>query len=296
MRNMRMVLPVLLLMSCDAPVSPPSAFDATDAAWGSSSGGVVDPGSSTTGDPPSSSEGVEDPGLRLDVGSPDPGGPSAVVYGQDASTLYRLDPETFELDIVGPFSGCHGSVIDLAVDRNGAMRAVTYDSLWAVNPVTGACSLIAEGSFPTSLSYVPKGTVSESYEALVGFVGAQYVEINPVSGAQTALGLLPAGLESSGDLVSVKDGPTWLTVRGIGCEDQDCLVALDPRTGELVAAYGRIGYDQVFGLAAWGGRAYGFAREGVVFEVQVPGPVIIEVSSTGPEWFGAGSSTTVPAG
>ena len=110
------------------------------------------------------------------------------------------------------------------------------------------------------------------------------------------IGHLPEGLVSSGDIVSIEDGPTWLTVRGTGCEDQDCLVELDPATGTITAAYGRLGYDEVFGLAAWDGRAYGFSRSGTIFEVQVPGPIILLVEDNGPQWFGAGSSTVAPVG
>ena len=300
MRAMRFYAGVLVaLCSCSPAPSGDFVFGGPDDELGGSTGRFdASSGEDTTGTSGAHGESQDLPELRLDAGPPDaPSEAPAVVYGQDAETLWRrLDPETLELVRVGDFSGCQGSVIDIAVDRAGAMVAATYDSLWSVDPSTGECSWVADGMFPTSLSYIPAGLLGD-YEALVGFVaGGTYVEIDPETGRQYVLGHLPPGLESSGDVVSVEGGPTWLTVRGAGCEDQDCLVELDPATGELVAAYGRIGFDQVYGLAAWGGRAYGFAREGVVFEVQVPGPLTTVISEAGPEWFGAGSSTLVPAG
>ena len=231
----------------------------------------------------------------LDVVGPDVGDETrAEVFGHDADTLFRLDPTTFDVFEVGPFVGCDASMIDIALDRSSRMLGVSYGSLWDIDRMTGACTFIAAGSYPTSLSFVPEGTLGD-HEALVGFIDDEYVEINVETGDLTTVGWLPLGLSSSGDLVSIEGGPTWLTVRGEGCRDQDCLIALNPATGAMEAAYGRIGYDEVYGLAAWGGRAYGFARGGAVFEVQVPGPVIIEVESNGPEWYGAGSSTLVPA-
>jgi len=37
--------------------------------------------------------------------------------------------------------------------------------------------LIADGDYPTSLSFVPAGTVDPDEEALVGFVDEQYIRI-----------------------------------------------------------------------------------------------------------------------
>src|SRR5262245_17183260 len=40
----------------------------------------------------------------------------AEVYGHSASELYKLDPLTHEVTVVGPFNGC-SQVIDIAIDK-----------------------------------------------------------------------------------------------------------------------------------------------------------------------------------
>ena len=181
------------------------------------------------------------------------------------------------------------------------MFGTAFGSLWSIERMTGACTLITtDGSFTTSLSFVPAGTVDPNVEALVGFDDAQYVRIDTQTGAISMLGVLSDGLESSGDMVSVIGGSTYLTVRGPGCDAMDCIVELDPATGAVLQNFGSVGYDEVFGLAFWGGRAYGFAREGVLFEIEFLGnsvmttPIPIPMAPGDLEFFGAGSTTSAP--
>jgi hypothetical protein len=67
-----------------------------------------------------------------------------------------------------------------------------------------------------------------------------------------------------------------------------------------VQSFGPLPYDEVFGLAFWAGRAYGFAREGVLFEIEleigevVTTPIQIPGAPAGLEFFGAGSTTSAP--
>ncbi|MCX4241991.1 NHL repeat-containing protein [Paraliomyxa miuraensis] len=275
--------------SSSGPPSPDS-----DSVTGSSSGSVDETGPTTDGGT-----------LKLDVGSDDSGGPIpevAEVFGHSGRTLYRLDPDTNEVVVVGDFTGLDGnfSIIDIALDGDSNMYGTAYSSLWSIDRTTAECTKIASGSYTTSLSFVPAGTVHPTEEALVGFDGAQYVRIDVGTGAVTTLGTLPGGLQSSGDVVSVKDGGTYLTVFGPGCDATDCLVELDPADGSVTRNFGPLPYDQVFGLAFWGGSAYGFAREGVLFEIEFNGDMVstteipIPVAPPGLEFFGAGSTTSAP--
>ncbi|EDM80467.1 hypothetical protein PPSIR1_41689 [Plesiocystis pacifica SIR-1] len=245
----------------------------------------------------------DDEEAKLDMGSQDLGEglmEVAEVFGHSGQVLYRLDPETLEVEEVGPFDGCTASIIDVALDADSNMYGTAFGSLWAIDRETGDCTLITdEGSFTTSLSFVPAGTVDPDEEALVGFDDDQYVRIDTETGAITTLGSLGDGLESSGDIVSVV-GKTYLTVRGPGCEDTDCIVEIDPSDGSVLKNFGSVGYDQVFGLAFWGGRAYGFAREGALFEIQFGDDSVIWTSIPMPgapanlEFYGAGSTTSAP--
>ena len=224
----------------------------------------------------------------------------AEVFGHSADTLYRLDPETKAVTVVGPFGGCQASIIDIALDAGSQMYGVAYGSLYSIDRVTGQCTFIASGQYPTSLSFVPAGTVDPNAEALVGFVDEQYVRIDVQTGAVTMLGALDGGLASSGDLVSVEGGGTYLTVTGPGCDTTDCIIEIDPADGTLVKNWGALPYAEVFGLAFWAGRAYGFARSGVLFEIDfdtggvTTTPIPIPGAPADLEFFGAGSTTAAP--
>lgn len=220
------------------------------------------------------------------------------VYGHSPSTLYRLDPQTKQVTVIGSFSGCDSNVIDIALDADSNMYATTFGGLFRVDRATAVCTPIAGGSYPNSLSFVPAGTLDPNVEALVGYQGSTYVRIDPTSGTVTNVGSLGGGYASSGDIVSVKGGGTYLTVTGQGCGD--CLVEVNPSNGALVKNWGPVGHSQVFGLAFWGGRAYGFSNAGALFEVSFGSDdvtsVLIDVpgAPAGLQFWGAGSSTSVP--
>lgn len=224
----------------------------------------------------------------------------AEVFGHSGDTLYRLDAESKAVTVVGTFDGCNASIIDIALDADSKMYGTAYGGLYAIDRTTGACTLIADGQYPTSLSFVAAGTVDPTEEALVGFVDAQYIRIDVQTGAVTNLGLLPDNLRSSGDLVSVANGGTWLTVTGPGCDSGDCIVAIDPSTGDVVQNYGPLPYERVFGLAFWAGRAYGFADSGALFEIDFGETTVttIEIDVPGApselSFYGAGSTTSAP--
>ncbi len=267
----------------------------------SSSTGVSD--ETSTGAGSTTREDDTDPvGPILDVGPEETGGIElAEVFGHSGNTLYRLDPETLDVDEVGNFEGCNdGSLIDIALDSDSNMFGVSYNSLYEIDRVSAQCTLIASGAYPTSLSFVPEGTVTVVGEALVGFLGNRYVRIDTEDGSVSDIAMLADGLQSSGDVVSVKNGGTYLTVFGPGCEDNDCIIQFNPSNGLVLQNYGTIPYDQVFGLAFWAGKAYGFARDGEVFEIDFTGdtvtttPIPVPDAPPGLEFFGAGSTTSAP--
>lgn len=241
-------------------------------------------------------------GDKLDIGSSDFGPITEIaeVFGHSDDTLYRLDPETKAVTVVGPFTGCQASIIDIALDADSNMYGTAFSQLYTIDRTTGNCMFIADGEYPTSLSFVPAGTVDPNEEALVGFVDERYIRIDQVTGAITDLGMLPDGLASSGDLVSVKDGDTWLTVVGPGCESGDCIVSIDPSTGDVIQNYGPLPYQFVFGLAFWAGRAYGFSADGELFEIEFGdvnvATTLIDVpgAPSGLSFYGAGSTTSAP--
>jgi hypothetical protein len=226
--------------------------------------------------------------------------PVSLVYAHSADTLYRLDPATQQIAVVAPFSGGCTSVIDLAVDSNANAFVTTFTDLWKVDLATAACTFVASGSYPNSLSFVPKGTLDPNAEALVGYVGSTYIRIDPTSGAITNVGTLTGGYASSGDIVSVIGGGTFLTVKGGPNSCADCLLQVDPKTGDLVQDYGSVQHVDVFGLAFWAGTAYGFDDAGVVFSIGWQNGALVTADIPVPNpppnlsFWGAGSTTSAP--
>jgi hypothetical protein len=234
------------------------------------------------------------------------GGPSqdaaaatvAVVYAHSPDTLYELDPTTKAVTVVGPFTGGCTNVIDLALDENSHAWVTTFTGFYGLDVKTAACTHIADGNYPNSLSFVPKGTLDPNQEALVGYFGSTYVRIDETTGNITNVGALSQGYQSSGDIVSVIGGGTFLTVNGNNCSD--CLLQVDPATGDLVQNYGSVNHGSVFGIAFWAGTVYGFDDAGEIFSIDYSGGSLVTTNIPVPnpppglEFWGAGSTTTAP--
>jgi len=281
-----------LSVACSA-TNPNDLDEVTTSAVGTGSGGASASSADTAA---SSGAGGFDP-QTTSTGSGGEPPKEAEVFGHSAETLYRLDPTTKQVAIVGPFKSC-SSVIDLAIDANSNLFATTPGGLYRVDKKSAFCTLVSQGSYPNSLSFVPAGTLLANEEALVGYNGSAYVRIDTLTGAVSPIGSLGGGYQSSGDIVSVKDGGTYLTVNGNGCGD--CLVEVDPKTGALTKNWGSVGFGAVYGLAYWAGRAYGFSNYGDLFEIKFVGsgvqstPINVPNAPPSLSFWGAGSTTVAP--
>ncbi len=231
----------------------------------------------------------------------DASGPKAIVVGHTPDTLYEFDVSTHNVSLVGPFQGCTQTtltqVIDLAIDAQMNAFATTFDGFYSVDLQTAQCTLIKAGSYPNSLSFVPAGTLDPSVEALVGYNGSTYVRIDTTSGNVTTVGGLTGGYSSSGDIVSVKNGGTFLTVTGGNENCGDCLLQVDPKTGNMIQNYGSINHGSVFGLAFWAGTAYGFDDSGELFSISWINNKLVTTNiptTGGLQFWGAGSTTSAP--
>ncbi len=217
------------------------------------------------------------------------------IFAEGPNTLYKLDPDTLAFTKVADFQGCNG-VIDIAIDKDGVMYGTTSGALWLIDSTTAACTHIAGGAYPNSLSLVPKGTVDPNEEALVGYNGSDYVRIDTTTGKVSPIGSLgDNGYASSGDIVSVIGGGTYLTVNGGGCND--CIIQVDPTTGAMMNMIGPLGHQSVFGLAFWAGTAYGFDDSGQLFSIDLSNGSTTSIPKGGfdvPQFWGAGSTTSAP--
>lgn len=247
-------------------------------------------------------------GASPEAGAPDAGtfqtddastgyrGPTEV-FGHSDDTLYRVDAITKAVGAVGLFQGCT-HIADIALDAHSILYATTGTEMYLVATQNAQCTKQAVGSFPNSLSFVPAGTLDPSNEVLVGYQGSDYIRIDTQTWQTQKVGSLSGGFASSGDLVSVKDGGTFLTAKGPGCSD--CLIEVDPKTGDLKKNWGPIGATDVFGVAFWGGVVYGFADNGDIFQLGFDGDKLVKTDipipnrPAGLSFRGAGSTTSAP--
>lgn len=277
----------------DDEATPPATTDNDAASPGSDAGGEIPDGSSDIADASLDSG---------DGGDGGDGGAGVAIYAHGPSTLYKIDPIAKALTVVGDFSGGCTNVIDLALDHESNAFVTSFDGLYKLDLKTAACTLVANGAYPNSLSFVPKGTLDPNAEALVGYSGSHYVRIDTTTGAVTAAGELQGGYISSGDIVSVEGGGTFLSVVGGSEGCGDCLVQINPSTGDIVRNYGALTYDAVYGVAFWAGTIYGFSGEHMfAADWQDGGLVTVDIElanmpDAGIDFYGAGSTTAAPLG
>jgi hypothetical protein len=257
---------------------------------------------------------------------PDGGGGNGRVFAHTQDTLYLYEPLTNTLTLIGPFSGLSPGerVLDIAVDRTGAMFATTDSGadgprFLSVDPTNAGCTKISAltiGDYPNSLSFVPAGTVDQNKEALVGYAynltdrfATDYVRIDVGTGAISTLGDLNAGggaikYQSSGDLISLiqDDKRAYLTIRDTDPDAgavTDQLAEIDPATGAIKRVIGDTKQARIFGLGYWAGKGYGFADDGNAVEIDMgtgAGKVVKTLEDAGAAipWFGAGVTTDAP--
>jgi len=240
------------------------------------------------------------------------------VYAHSELTLYRFNPVAGDFVTVGNFNCLEGTegvafMMDIAIDRAGNMvgtaamseHTVITGRLVSIDKMTAACAVLRTGSYPNSLAFVPVGTVLPDREALVGYVDDSYVRIDPDSGAVSMVGRLnaagaPNPWISSGDIVSIVGGGTYLTVIPKGSVSADAqgdrIAEVDPATGAIVRVIGATGTPGLYGLGYWGGIAYGFSNGGLLVKIDLTTGAGTPVSITGAPaaFYGAGTTTVAP--
>jgi len=302
----------------DAPKDLPANGDApAEVSQPPSDGGNDTPaptdasGADAPGDAPSATDVVSSDGPPAERAPPAPG----KVYAHSADTLYLLEPISKQVTKVGVFD-CTGSMVDIAIDKAGKMTgsaAISFNgalggALVTVDATNAHCQELNRGpNLLTSLTYVPEGTLLANAEALVGYAEDQYVRVDPATGALTNIGLLnntaisSTKWVSSGDVVSIKGGGTYLTVKpASGTTDGrgDRIVEVDPKTGGLLRIIGATGMDDVLGLGYWGGVAYGFTIAGKLIQIDLTtgAGTTIPIPDAPAElsFLGAGTTTVAP--
>jgi len=221
------------------------------------------------------------------------------VYAHTAGTLYKVDPDTLAITKVHDFVWSNGSdsMTDIAIDKTGLMLGVSMSSVYRIDATTAVATRLSNnltGGF-NGLSFVPAAMIGQTGDdVLVGTRNADGVvsRIDPMTGQATPIGNMGGGFSSSGDLVAVTNFGTVLTAdNGLS---NDRLVRLAPSTFAASAVGTDIGYAEIFGVAFWKNKIFGFTANGQFITIDPNTGVGTLVQSNGPAWWGAAVTTSAP--
>lgn len=202
--------------------------------------------------------------------------------------------------MVAPFGwGSVGSdeMTDIAVDKNGVMIGISYSRVYRVDSTTAQTTLLSSslGGTYNGLSFVPATMLGQTGDdVLVGTNNAdgRVMRIDPMTGAATQVGDMGGAFRSSGDLVAVAGFGTAQTVPGSA---SDMLAKLAPQTFVATAVGSGTGYGQIWGVAFWKDKVYGFTNQSYFVVIDPTTGVAMSVTQTpGLMWWGAAVTTVAP--
>jgi hypothetical protein len=305
---------VLGLAGCElvkpkvASVKPAPNSAVAPPAEGGASGSDPGPGSPPAAPPPISLSDAGAPSPDAVAASADAGtGTIVQVYAHSGSDLFRVHPQSLEITRVGPFvvktpvrDRFLNTVTDIALDKDGRMTGITFTELLSINVDTAECQVIAplrQGGSMNGLSWIRNDNGEETLEA-TGNDGS-VLRIDPKTGTVAVIGNLGKGQRSSGDLVSVSNHGTLITLRGDGPSaalgnGTDLLAKLDPISG-AATVIGPTGFKRVYGIGFWGNRVFGFTDTGqfILIDPKTGAGTQVQQTTAFPFW-GAGVSTSTP--
>jgi len=240
-------------------------------------------------------------GVDGDINPPPPGdgqNGQTFVYAHTSSTLYRVDPDTLAITMVGGFSFNTGfdSITDIAIDKTGKMIGVSFTAVYSIDPNTATGTRLSTGlsGLFNGLSFVPATAIGQTGDdVLVATRNADgaVFEIDPMTGGTTQIGNM-GGFSSSGDLVSVAQLGTLQTAdNGTG---PDKLVSLAPNTFQATTIGTDIGFAEIWGIAFWKDKVFGFTNGGEFITIDPTTGVGTLVQGNGPQWWGAAVTTLAP--
>lgn len=236
--------------------------------------------------------------------------PTSRVYAHSGSKLYQVNTQNFAAVEIGTMSGLGTqSLTDLAIDKGDKMVGITLDKLYEINATTGAATLINDLSASaqnfTSLSYVPMDLNNASSPDILVSANSfgEVYQIDSFAGTATMLGdfgeYQTKQIGSSGDLIGVRGFGIYATVNvGTDTTAQDYLARIDPTTWAATIVGSGTGFNDIFGLAYWEGKIFGFvsmgAGAGKIITIDPTTGVGSEVLPGAVRWYGAGVATDAP--
>ena len=220
------------------------------------------------------------------------------VYAHTASALYKVDPDTLAITMIGNFAWSNGSdsMTDIAIDKTGVMIGVSFTAVYRIDVTTAVATRMSDGLSGTfnGLSFVPAAMLGMTGDdVLVGTQNADGVvfQIDRMTGHANAIGNMGAFV-SSGDLVAVTNFGTAQTADNGFAADR--LVRLAPQTFAATPVGTDVGYSDIWGVAYWKGKIFGFTSGGEFVTIDPNTGVGTLVQSNGPAWWGAAVTTSAP--
>lgn len=229
------------------------------------------------------------------------GGDTVYVYAHTASTLYKVDPDTLQVTMVGDFNwGSVGSdqMTDIAIDKTGQMIGVSFSRVYRVDPDNANTTLLSNslsGNF-NGLSFVPASMLGQTGDdVLVGTQNSdgKVFRIDPTTGDAMEVGDMGVGFSSSGDMVAVEGFGTVQTVPNL-TSGGDRLARLEQGTFAATTIGNGTGFSQIWGVAFFKNKVYGFTNGGAFLLIDPNTGAGTMVSNNGIEWWGAGVTTIAP--
>jgi len=241
--------------------------------------------------------GVDAPPSTVDA--PPGNGGTTYVYAHTSATLYRVDPDTLAISQVGDFAWSAGSdqMTDIAIDKAGVMIGVSATAVYRVDVTTAAATRLSNGlsGLFNGLSFVPATMLGQTGDDVLVATRNQdgaVFRIDPMTGQTTQIGDMGASFSSSGDLVAIDGFGTVQTAdNGLSA---DRLVRLAPQTFTATAIGTDTGFGEIWGLAYWKNKIFGFTNAGEFVLIDPTTGKGTLVQGNGPAWWGAGVTTTAP--
>jgi hypothetical protein len=221
------------------------------------------------------------------------------VYAHSPTMLFVVDPNTLVVTTVAAFSWPSGhfgeQMTDIALDEEGGMIGISFGSVYAVDPETAVCTYLADldtSSF-NGLSWVEGVGADPDGKSLVGVnQEGDFCTIDPETGVSNCLGAYGGGLGSSGDLVFVRGAGVFATATSLAY-GSDVLVSIDPADGSA-SVIGPTGFQDIWGLAYWGGQIFGFTDGGEFLTIDPATGAGTLVTTKANQFWGAGVTTVAP--
>jgi hypothetical protein len=217
--------------------------------------------------------------------------PNELIYANDQSTLYRLDPSTLTLTTVGALNipgvipGLTGGANDVAMGADGALWAISNTDLYSVSQATGqATQKSAPFSMENGMTGRPDGELLSA-----AATGEMHVTdpstLMTMAGFNSALAIL--------DLVMLSDR-TIYAIHVPSGQSIRTLIKVNPTTGG-VTTIGPTANTTINGLAYSRGRLLAFSSAGELVQLNTStGAATLLKTFAGKAFYGATSSPLTP--